>query len=140
VSSSITERNAFSPEASAKKWHACLSTAQPGCKDVLSLRQHGKPVPRISSFKREPELRSECFSMNFNCLVASPSGNATNCAELRKWKPKQCVEIKPSVFLELAPGAGPYLATHLLDLCPKIVPGSIIHDNACGAGVVGLRW
>lgn len=53
-----------------------------------------------------------------------------------KWKLKQCIEIKPSVFLELAPGASPYIAARLLDLCPKIVPSSIIHDNACGAGVV----
>jgi len=53
-----------------------------------------------------------------------------------KWKPKQCVEIEPSVFLELAPGASLYLAAYLLNICPKIVPGSIIHDNACGTGVV----
>jgi hypothetical protein len=73
--------------------------------------------------------------INLNYLVALPSDNAANIAD-EKWKPKKCVEIKPSVFLELTPDASPYIAGRLLGLCLQIVHSSIIHDDACGAGVV----
>jgi ubiquinone/menaquinone biosynthesis C-methylase UbiE len=53
-----------------------------------------------------------------------------------KLKPKQCIEINSSVFQELDPGASQKIANHLLVLCPPVDPGSVIHDNVSGPGVV----
>jgi ubiquinone/menaquinone biosynthesis C-methylase UbiE len=50
--------------------------------------------------------------------------------------PSNASRSRPSVFLELNPGASSRIAAHLLDLCPTITSGSVIHDNACGAGVI----
>lgn len=53
-----------------------------------------------------------------------------------EWKPRQCVELSPSVYGELATNSSQKVAFHLMKLCPPFIPGSIIHDNACGTGVV----
>jgi ubiquinone/menaquinone biosynthesis C-methylase UbiE len=53
-----------------------------------------------------------------------------------KWKPKQCVPVTPGVFLEVSGNASQQFAKHIVGFLGPFPPGSVIHDNACGTGVV----
>lgn len=53
-----------------------------------------------------------------------------------KWKPNQCVEVNGDVFSELAGNGSQKIAKHIINLVAPFPPGSIIHDNACGKGIV----
>jgi hypothetical protein len=47
-----------------------------------------------------------------------------------KWKPKQCVEVNSAVL------SSQKIAKHIMGLLFPFPPGSFIHDNACGKGVI----
>lgn len=53
-----------------------------------------------------------------------------------KWKPRQCVPINSAVFTELSGNASQQLAKHIVNQIGPFPPGSVVHDNACGKGVV----
>jgi ubiquinone/menaquinone biosynthesis C-methylase UbiE len=53
-----------------------------------------------------------------------------------KWKPKQCVPVNSAVFQEVAGNASQQLAKYIVNLVGPFTPGSVVHDNACGTGVV----
>jgi ubiquinone/menaquinone biosynthesis C-methylase UbiE len=53
-----------------------------------------------------------------------------------KFKPKQCVDLTSAVFAEVSGNASQQLAKYIVSLVGPFPPHSIIHDNACGKGVV----
>jgi ubiquinone/menaquinone biosynthesis C-methylase UbiE len=53
-----------------------------------------------------------------------------------KWKPKQCVKVTPSTFQEMSGDLSQQIAKHIINLVAPFPPGSIVHDNACGKGVI----
>jgi hypothetical protein len=53
-----------------------------------------------------------------------------------KWKPKQCVKATPSTFQEMSGDLSQQIAKHIITLVAPFPPGFMIHDNACGKGVI----
>lgn len=53
-----------------------------------------------------------------------------------KFKPKQCIPLTSAVFTEVSGNASQQIAKHIVELIGPFAPGSVIHDNACGTGVV----
>ena len=53
-----------------------------------------------------------------------------------KWKPKQCIEATTAVFSEMAGNGSQKIAKHIISSLAPFSPGSVIHDNACGKGIV----
>jgi ubiquinone/menaquinone biosynthesis C-methylase UbiE len=53
-----------------------------------------------------------------------------------KWRPKQCVKVNSSTFSELAGNGSEKIAKHITSLVAPFASGAVIHDNACGKGVV----
>ena len=53
-----------------------------------------------------------------------------------KWKPKQCVKVTPSTFQEMSGDLSQQIAKHIINHVAPFPPGSIVHDNACGKGVI----
>jgi ubiquinone/menaquinone biosynthesis C-methylase UbiE len=61
---------------------------------------------------------------------------AARFAPSEKWKPTQCIPLDTAVFQEVSGTASQEFAKHIVKLIGPFPPGSVIHDNAAGTGVV----